>query len=208
MRNFGESKYTYAFKIFNHKYCQEPLNALSALFISVYGYHEMILYQHHERYGNFCTFLILNGLTSCWMHMLLPTNRFSITNLIASLDFGSMISALYYVYFENIVGSFILLGLYSLYNCLSYNKNVELFLDFVFGIGTFLICLQETIQHGTYGSFCMGIVSMICQVVDNESALDHLYVTQVLRKYVPLHAVWHILLVISLCNMMHSKYDL
>lgn len=208
MRNFGESKYTYAFKIFNHKYCQEPLNALSALFISAYGYHEMIIHNDHERYGNFCMFLILNGLTSCWMHMLLPTNRLSITNLIASLDFGSMISALYYVYSENIVTSLLLLGLYSLYNCLLYHRTIERILDFIFAVGTFLICLQVTIQHGTYGSFLMGVVSMICQIVDNESALDHLYVVQVSRKYVPLHTMWHILIVISLCNMMRSKYEL
>lgn len=207
-RNFGESKYRYAFKIFNYKYCQEPLNALSALFISAYGYNQMHLYYHQKIYVTFCMFLILNGVTSCWMHLFLPTDRYTFTNFIASFDFGSMISALYYVYSENIFNSITLMGLYSIYNCLFYHRTVECILDFLFAVGTFLMCAQVTIQHGTYPSFFMGVVSMICQIIDNESALDHLYFIRVLRAYLPLHTLWHILIVISLCDMLHFKYEL
>ena len=72
---------------------------------------------------------------------------------------------------------------------------------------TAYIGFSITYGHKVYTPIILSIIGLIFQIIDNECAFDRFDTIQNLRKYIPLHAFWHVFVTIGLTNLVRMKYN-
>lgn len=176
---------------------KEPWNALTAPIITLFGYTCEASTRELEwvRY-----MIIINGITSCFMHWFLPQKSSPVSLFIARIDCTSMLAAIYggisALYPDQLPIEVlpILLILPALF--FDEIKGPKWF-PATFGVGWFALgvmlysMLPPNRLDAFYRNVFMSAVAAGCQIYDQleppKSGLGWI------RRNVPLHAVWHVL---------------
>ena len=198
---FGESKFNTLTINFLKKYgIKEPINAISALIITYFANKlntDNITNKKKELTWT-KNYILLNGLTSCFMHTTLAKSGLS--KNIAHLDITSMLAAIYStlsIFYPKLKVENSLLVLF-IHGFINIDKHKKL-LEFFFGIGWILIVIKIYCNLKTkkerkklYNTVILGLLGSFLQIVDQ---IDPNKIPKLifLRKSIPFHGLWHFL---------------
>lgn len=187
---------------------REPINALTALFfICPMGLLSPATSRELE-WGR--CLIVLNGLTSCFMHSTLPQDRDSAwKRFVADMDGSSMLAALvvgFAVLLDGAVPVEASLGALLVPPALDLGVKGGV-LDVLFGVGWAAIILllvaklpPEYLPRHAAATVAV-LIAAFCQIFDKSRPPDLAHLSWV-RRHIALHSVWHVVAAVAVVEQM------